>query len=132
MTTRVTYDMCEETLTDAVAVGEFFADRADSIAPHGGRANAYWLGPPDADDELRADLDFDTGRAALRWLPDNSHAVELPEGGPIVVLESSNSPVATIPASLARVSIDTARRAILEYVLTGQRPICATWEPRSA
>jgi hypothetical protein len=28
-------------------------------------------------DELRLDTDFDAGRAAPRWLPDGTHAVEL-------------------------------------------------------
>lgn len=128
MTIRVNYDMCNETLPDAESVAEFFTDREQSIAPHGGRANAYWFAPDGAADVLRADLDFDTGRAALRWLPDGSHAVDLPEAGPIVVLESSDYNVVTIPAELARVSVDTARRAVVEYVTTGRKPTSVTWE----
>jgi hypothetical protein len=53
--------------------------------------------------------------------------VELAAGDPIVVLESSDYDVVTIPAVLARVSVDTARRAVIEYVRTGQRPTCVDW-----
>jgi immunity protein Imm1 of predicted polymorphic toxin system len=127
VTMRVVYDMCEDELPDAAAVEEFFAERSTAIAPHGGRANAYWFAPVGADDELRLDIDFDAGRAALRWLPDQTHAVELNPTEPIVVLESSDHDLVTIPAALARVSVDTARRAVSEYVRTGQRPNCAHW-----
>jgi hypothetical protein len=127
MTYRVVYDMCEEELPDAAAVGDFFDERSTAIAPHGGRANAYWFAPAVADDVLRLDVDFDAGRAALRWLPDGTHAVELEAAESIVVLESSDYDVVTIPAVLARVSVDTARRAVTEYVRTGQRPTCVEW-----
>lgn len=128
MSYRVVYDICEEPIPDADAAEKFLDEAATMIFPHGGRAASYWFAPTGAEDVLRADLDFDTGRAALRWLPDGSHAVELPETGPIVVLESSDSPLATIPASLARVSTDTARRAIVAYVATGSRPTAVTWQ----
>jgi hypothetical protein len=127
MTYRVVYDMCEEELPDATAAGEFVDRQAFRIAPHGGRANAYWFAPAGADDELRLDLDFDAGRAALRWLPNGTHAVELDATEPIVVLESSDYDVVTVPAALARVSVDTARRAVSEYVRTGQRPTFVEW-----
>jgi Immunity protein Imm1 len=127
MNYRVTYDMCEEELPDADAAGEFLDERSMAIAPHGGRANAYWFAPAGADDVLRLDIDYGSGRAALRWLPDGTHAVELDPAGPIVVLESSDYDVVTIPAELARVSVKTAYRAIAEYVTTGQRPTCVEW-----
>jgi hypothetical protein len=127
MTYRVVYDMCEEELLDAEAVGDFLDERSRAIAPHGGRANAYWFAPVGADDVLRLDLDFDAGRAALRWLPDGTHAVELDAVEPIVVMESSDYDVVTVPAALARVSVDTARRAVSDYVRTGQRPTCLEW-----
>lgn len=76
---------------------------------------------------MRLDLDFDAGRAALRWLPDGTHAVELEATEPIVVLESSDDDVVTISAALARVSVDLARRAVSEYVRTGQRPSLVEW-----
>jgi hypothetical protein len=128
MTYRVTYDMAIEELSDAASARLFIDRQALRFAPHGGRANAYWFAPADGEDMLRLDLDFDTARAALRWLPDGSHAVELAESGPIVVMESSDYDVVTIPATLARVSVDTARRAVVEFVTTGQRPTCITWQ----
>ena len=127
MTYRVAYDMSQEQLPDAQSVGDFLDRRAKRIAPHGRRANAYWFAPADTQDELRLDLDYDAGRAALRWLPDRTHAVELDPAEPIIVLESSDTDVVTIPAELVRVSIDTARRAVIEYVATGQRPTCVHW-----
>jgi Immunity protein Imm1 len=124
---RATYDIYEEKLANAEAAMQFLDKRSKRIAPHGRRANAYWFAPMDADDVLRLDLDYDTGRAALRWLPDGSHAVELDESEPIVVMESSDYNVVTISAELARVSVETARNAIAEYVTTGQRPTCVKW-----
>lgn len=116
-------------LSDTDAVAAFVDKQALRIAPHGGRANAYWFAPASSDEDvLRLDLDYDTGRAALRWLPDGSHAVELRVAGPIVVLESSDYDVVTILAELARVSVETARRAVVEYIATGQRPTCVAWE----
>lgn len=32
-----------------------------------------------------------------------------------------------VPGWLARVGVDTARQAVVEYVSTGQRPTCLTW-----
>ena len=98
MTYRVVYDMCHDELPDPAAVDDFFTERSTAIAPHGKRANAYWFAPTGADDELRLDIDFDAGRAALRWLPNDTHAVELERAEPIVVLESSDYDVVTIPA----------------------------------
>jgi hypothetical protein len=96
-------------------------------APHGARANAYWFAPAGSAEALRLDIDYDSGRAALRWLPDGSHAVELDQAGPIVVLETSDRDVVTIPAELARVSVETAHRAVVEYVSTGHRPTVVEW-----
>lgn len=128
MTYRVVYDICEENLPDADAVAKFLDVQSRVFSPHGGRAASYWFAPVGTDaDVLRADLDFDVERAALRWLPDGSHAVELEPVGPIVVMESSDCDVVTISAELARVSVQTAKRAVIEYVTTGQRPNCVAW-----
>ena len=76
-------------------------------------------------DVLRVDVD--AGRAALRWLPDGSYAVELDPDQPITVLQSPDLGPVTIPAHLARVSIATARRAIMHYVSTRQLPTGVRW-----
>jgi hypothetical protein len=129
MAYRVRFDICRDELPDVAAVQAFLDERPKRWAPHGGRANAYWFASGGAEDVLRLDIDYDNGRAALRWLPDATHAVELPEIGPIVVLESSDRDVVTIPAELARVSAETAHRAVVEYVTTGQKPMNVPWEP---
>lgn len=99
MTYRVAYDIDEE-LADAGAVTEFFNRREQRVAPHGRRANRF--APSGGEDVLRADIDFDAGRAALRWLPDGAFAADLEPGEPIVVLESSDFPPVTIPGTLVR------------------------------
>jgi hypothetical protein len=62
------------------AAVKFLGGRPSRIATHGKHAGSYWFGPSGADDALRLDVDYDAGRAALCWLPDSSHAIELPEG----------------------------------------------------
>jgi len=127
MTYRVVFDICEQELPDAEAARVFLDKQTLMIGPHGARAHAFWFAPSGADDVLRLDIDYDNGRAALRWLPDCSHAVEQPLAGPIVVLESSDSPLVTIPAELAVLSVETAHRAVVEYIATGQRPPFVRW-----
>jgi hypothetical protein len=128
MTYRVVYDICEADLRDPGAAGKFLDRQSTLISTHGARAASYWFAPVGADDDvLRLDIDYDNGRAALRWLPDGSHAVELDRVGPIVVMESSDLPVVTIPAELARVSVETAHRAVIEFITTGQRPAIVQW-----
>jgi Immunity protein Imm1 len=127
MTYRVAYDISETALPNVDAAVKFLGERPLRIATHGKRAASYWFAPTGADDVLRLDIDYDAERAALRWLPDGSHAIEVPEGESIVVMESSDCDVVTIPAELARVSVQTAHRAVVEYVSTGQRPRCVEW-----
>jgi Immunity protein Imm1 len=129
MTYQVTFDICLEKLADTSAVTAFLEQASTMYAVHGQRALTFWFAPADADNALRMDIDYDNDRAALRWLPDGTHAVELDVIGPIVVMESSDYDVVTIPAELARVSVDTAHRAVIEYVTTGQKPTCVRWEP---
>lgn len=130
MTYRVAHDICETDLPTVDEAVTFLDQRSMMISTHGGRAAAYWFAPTGvSDDMLRLDLDFDTGRAALRWLPDATHGVELEPAESIVVMESSDCPVVIIPAELARVSVATAKRAAIEYVTTGQRPTCVAWAP---
>jgi len=129
MSIQVVYDQCEQRLNTPEEVQKFFGTQSMLYGPDGERACAFWFAPSGAEDVLRLDIDYDNGRAALRWLPDGTHAVELDVIGPIVVLESSDYDVVTIPAELARVSVDTAHRAVIEYVTTGQKPTCVRWQP---
>src|SRR4051812_21404304 len=65
------------------AVGRF-VDLAEAIMPPDGAGQTIHLCAGDRS-LLRIDIDVDAGRAALRWLPDGSHAVELDPAGPIEV-----------------------------------------------
>jgi hypothetical protein len=132
MTYLATYDQCEDELPDVAAARAFLETQPLRIALHGGRASSYWFAPAGVEDVLRLDIDYDNGQAALRWLPDDTYAVELDVIGPIVVLESSDYDVVTIPAELARVSVDTAHQAVIEYISTGQKPTCVRWQSASA
>jgi hypothetical protein len=128
VTYRVAHDICLTELPTADDGALFLDQRAMMIAAHGRRAAAYWFAPADAEDDiLRLGLDFESNRAALRWLPDDTHGVELEPDDPIVVMECSDCPVVTIPDELAVVSVETAKRAVVEYLSTGQRPTCVSW-----
>ena len=77
---------------------------------------------------LRVDLDPETGAGALRWLSDNLVGVEdgyTPQV--VVVCESSAEPLVWVPASIGRVSYETARAAAERYVATGALPDNVTW-----
>jgi len=115
-------------LTDSEEAGQRFAWQADLIMPTGTPAQAIWIGTSDGREILRVDVDTDVGRAALRWLPDGSHAVELEPGPAIETYATSDGELEHVPASLARVSPATARRAVAEFVATRQRPTCVTWQ----
>ena len=115
-------------LTDGRDAGKLFAEQARLLLPHGGSGQAIWFGTPDNPEILRVDIDVDAGLAALRWLPDGSHAVELEPGPSITVLENPDWGPVTIPAELARVRAATAHAAVIEYATTGQRPTCVQWQ----
>jgi hypothetical protein len=121
----------QEVLGDAAHAAESFDEQANSIMPDGRSGQAIWFGPQDGEPELRVDVDVDAGRAALRWLADGSYAVELTPADPIVVLESPDGGAVTVPAELARVSPETARRAVVAYVESCARPAVLRWQPPS-
>lgn len=115
-------------LPDPEQAGVMFDDHATAIMPSGTPAQVIWIGN-DADRRiLRVDIDIDEGRAALRWLPDGTHAVELEPGPAIETYETQDGGRAYVPGTLARVSPSTARAAVAEFVATGQRPTCVFWE----
>jgi len=116
-----------EKLSGPADAADWFDEQAGTIMSHGGSGQVIWFGPVDGATELRVDIDVDADRAALRWLADGAHAVEFDPVAPITVLESPDTGLITVPASLARVTAATARRAVVEYVTTGQRPTCVTW-----
>lgn len=120
-----------ESLPGPAQAGERFDEAVHAILPHGGSGQSLWIGREGADADLRIDIDVEVGRAALTWLPDDSTAVELNPGPPITVMWSVDEPLAIVPGALTRVSAETARRAAVEYVTTGERPTCVEWTPAS-
>jgi len=107
--------------------GQHYDRATEKILPHGRSSQSLFFGRTDGVHELRVDVDPDVGRAAVRWLSDGTHGVELEPDGPIVVMWSVDDALETVPAELARVSTATARRAVTEYVATGKRPRCVEW-----
>jgi hypothetical protein len=125
-----------ETLTSPAQAAECFDEDTGQLLMHGGSGITLWYGPaidtdrsydPEEFAPLRIDVDSQAGRAAIRWLPDRCYVVEFEPIGPIEVFESDSTGLIVIPQELARVSVETARRAVSEYVATGQRPTGVTW-----
>jgi hypothetical protein len=115
------------TIADAEEAAAAFDNRVYTLMPHGGAGQSIWFAHEDEDDELRVDIDFQADRAALTWLADDSYGVELEPGEPITVMWYVDDPVVVIPAEFVRVSAGTARRAVVEYITTGERPTCVQW-----
>jgi hypothetical protein len=109
-------------LHDPTQPGEIFDDTARAVLPHGGSGQSLWIGPAGAENALRTNIDAE--HAAVTWLADDTTGIELEPGPSVTVMWSVDEPLATVPGTLARVSTQTARRAVLEYVTTGKRPTC--------
>ena len=114
-------------LTDAAAAGSEFDEQAAGITSTGKSGQVILFQPASGPPHLRVDIDIDAGRAAVRWLPDDSYAVELPRAAPLSVLASADGGIVEVPAELARVSAATARRLVTEYVSSGRRPASVSW-----
>lgn len=106
--------------------GRRFDELVETIMPHGGCGQTLTVGTGDQP-VLRIDVDIDRDRAALRWLPDGSYAVECEADAPITVYESPDTGLVDIPAELARVTCAAARAAVVEYAVTGRRPTNVQW-----
>ncbi|WP_170208499.1 Imm1 family immunity protein [Micromonospora pisi] len=105
-----------------------FDEHIHLFMPFGGQGQSLWFSPePGAEPELRVDIDIAADRAALNWLADDTYAVELPPGPPIRVQWATDAPVVDVPGETARVSVDTARRAVRAYLSTGGRPGGLEW-----
>jgi hypothetical protein len=115
-------------LPDPQEAARLFDEQVRLIMPNGRSGQAIWVGTRDDTDILRIDIDVDEGRAALRWLPDGTHAVELAPGPALETYATDDGEMAHIPGALARVSPATARAAVAEYVATGEQPTCVAWE----
>src|SRR4029077_6536502 len=72
-----------DTLSDPQEAAKLFDELTVRIMPTGRPGQAIWFGTEDNPEILRIAIDTEEGRAALRWLPDGTHAVEL-EPGPAI------------------------------------------------
>lgn len=115
-------------LPDAQEAAKLFEEQADLVMPTGTPGQVIWVGTEVDRKILRVDIDTAQGRAALRWLPDGTHAVELEPGSPIETYATSDGELAQVSGKLACVSPATAARAVAEFVATGCRPTCVSWE----
>ncbi|MFI0797039.1 Imm1 family immunity protein [Micromonospora rubida] len=113
-------------LTSPDEAGHRFDEQITTIMPHGECGQTLTVGTPDQP-VLRIDIDVDADRAAMRWLPDGSYAIDLDPDTSITVYESPDAGLHDIPADLARLNTTTARQAVIEYVTSGQRPTNVTW-----
>nr|MDT0663352.1 Imm1 family immunity protein [Micromonospora sp. DSM 115978] len=115
-------------LTSAEEAARRFDEQVGAIMPHGGCGQTLTVGTEDQP-VLRVDIDADTDRAAVCWLPDGSYAVDHEPDTPITVYESPDTGLIEVSADLARVTATHARTAAIEYVTTGQRPTNLRWTP---
>ncbi|WP_327118913.1 Imm1 family immunity protein [Nocardia sp. NBC_01730] len=120
-----------EPLEDSRHAVEQFDDTISEILPHGMSGQTVWIEPEEPEGAgLRVDIDIDVNRAALTWMADDTIGVELEPGPPITVMWSVDAPRITVPGTVARVSVETARRAVADYVATGHRPALVCWTRR--
>jgi hypothetical protein len=136
MAHSVRWDINQEPLASAEEAEAFIAEQLQMVNPHGTHSVTLWFGPEGTkrrDMPLRIDLDPEAGAAAVRWLPDGLIAVDPGlEPRDITVCESSDRPLVTIPAALARTSIDTAQQIAVGYIRADRRPTNIQWQPATA
>lgn len=113
-------------VTNAQEAGRRFDEQIETIMPHGGCGQTITIG---TDDQavLRIDIDIDVDRAAVCWLPDGGYVADQEPDTPIAVYESPDSGLVDISAGLARTTPAAARAAVVEYVVTRQRPTNVNW-----
>jgi hypothetical protein len=135
----IDYMAADEAVADVVQAAELFDSCVNNIVSDDGYGQTVWIGRADSGYDatsrtldlkvldLRVDIDIEVGRAALTWQPDGSIGVEVEPGPPLHIMYSVDAATIVVPGTRARVTADTARRAVLEYVATDQRPTCVEW-----
>lgn len=135
MSYQITCDVSVEQITTAGEAQQLLDDFAGMEFYHGRHAFTLFAGRPDADPQLRLDVDADAGRAAVTWLPGGSSGVQPGVNAPeddLVVCESSDRDPVVVPKGRARVTLRVARQALGEYVSTGHRPGALNWQTGAA
>ncbi|MBQ1022866.1 Imm1 family immunity protein [Micromonospora sp. C95] len=113
-------------LTNPQEAGRRFDEQIETIMPHGGCGQTITIGTGDLP-VLRVDIDVDAGRAAVRWLPDGGYVADQEPDKAITVYESPDTGLVDISADLVRTTPAAARAAVVEYVVTRQRPTNVNW-----
>jgi hypothetical protein len=135
----IDYMAADEVVADVAQAAELFDRCVNNIVSDEGYGQTVWIGRADSGYDassrtlnvkvldLRVDIDVEVGRAALTWQPDGSVGVEVEPGPPLQIMHSVDAATIVVPGTRARVTADTARRAVLEYVVTDERPTCVAW-----
>ncbi|MEV4704501.1 Imm1 family immunity protein [Actinoplanes sp. NPDC049316] len=131
---RAWWDIHTETVDSPDDAEALVYDTLSRVFPHGGHGFTSWWGPLPTDQRddspLRVDLDVESGRAAVQWLPTKQTAVEpgvTAHHSPLLVTECTDYPPIQVPADRALVTPGAAIRAIREYIETGQQPTNLSW-----
>lgn len=133
MTYTVWWALDQQDVTDPADVEEAIEEAWSRVYPHGGRGICIRLGPTAGGEQaapLRIDIDILEGRAAVRWTPDGSHAVDPglpPHPRPLTIAGSPYDPPDSVSGELARVTPGAALGVAAEYVTTGERTAELDW-----
>lgn len=130
--------LCGEYMRDITGVNaadEFVDDVLTRTAPSGEHVLGA-IGPSQDADSFSARLFIavEHPHAYLRW--DDTVGAEPNRPTPAesdssLVVEEDLGEIVELPPSQLLVSPGRARQAVREYVETGQRPTCVTWQPES-
>ena len=122
---------CARTLHSADEAEQLVNDLARFYNDDGTRGLVITLGPVDAGDQLEVAVNIDDGRTSLRWL-ESPAAVAIQEGlpahpWPVRVFATDIEGYRLLPPDQTRVTPGRALEAVREYLDTGTRPTCLTW-----
>jgi hypothetical protein len=135
MTYKIAYDNSYEKVAD-VAQAEAVLDHIATLYGPGGHRCIVHVAPGDSDDPwtdamLRVGVDPDVDRGFVSWHGGRAEYGYEPEIAPLtheLVFDDNpdEPPVEMLPAH-TRVTAAIVRRAVREYVITGNRPTCVWW-----
>jgi hypothetical protein len=115
-------------VTDAGAAESVIGEAADRLLTDGPRGVAIRFGKGEREQApLRIYIDTSAGRAAVSWQGSAGVESGVEPDEPLIVEEHPKRPPVTIPPERARVTPATAIRAAREYIETGRRPTCLSW-----
>lgn len=115
-------------VADAGTAESVIGEATDRLLTGGPRGVAIRFGKGEPEQApLRIYIDTSAGRAAVSWQGSAGVESGVDPDEPLVVEEHPKRPPVTIPPERARVTPAAAIRAAREYVETGRRPTCLSW-----